>query len=393
MNVGQNIQTSIEKAIEHECQYFVLVIDDHNLQSDWVRHEIDQIKKFEKEKQKTVLIPLFLSETTWKAAAPLVGETRKVIRCFDLRDDTIRDAAHQFTGSLLGWLVADVDKPGPVKPIQTPDVRQPTSHVVATEFDGEALTLLPNPPSERNELAAVFNLARREANRLVRHGNLANIAPSLHEAVSDYVHAMPDRFEDLDAICLCLGGEILRLRYEAAKEELQQHFPDRKGQLDGFLLAHDMLARRLPNWQNFLAEEAELGENVDEATAEEVGRDADRIIEEWEKAPDVIDEAIPRVVRMYRQFRHSPGETAEQTTFALIRAIEDVVIAPLQFALDLVKDTGAATRPRLSKTLSVIFTAGVVGAIMHFAGLYPAVFGWVRQGLEFLKQFGLLTLG
>lgn len=277
--------------------------------------------------------------------------------------------------------------------LEPPKIRESASSIIVSKFDGSRLSVAAEPPSGRADLEEIFEILRREVSRLVERGNLGNISPNIHQSLVDYFNVISREFRETDAILLGVEGELLRRKFEGGQEEVHRYAPEKKAQVEGVLLAHDMLVRRLPNWQAFLAEESELGEDLDDDAAEEIEAHADQVVDDWAKSPEVIDKSVPRTIELYREIKRSPGEATRQSIFALVRSIEDVLIAPMKFALKLIEETSKKTLPHLSKTLSVILTAGVVGAIMKFADVFPAAFGWVKQGVEFLKQIGLLTIG
>lgn len=109
---GQNFKTAIDRALADGFVFCVLIVDDNAAKSPWVRYEIEKVLEREKDEGQELLIPVVLSEGAWKELAPLIGEHRNFIRCFDQQDDSITLAASRLTRSIFEWLIERETKRG-----------------------------------------------------------------------------------------------------------------------------------------------------------------------------------------------------------------------------------------------------------------------------------------
>ena len=372
------------------------------------RHSVRQLKEWLAD-ERVPSLEVKLAGKTWLRREDAVLLLRVFLRYWAYEPDTNSYVTYQnvdpefftnqiienlFSGDAAAMLLprrsrrSEISEREPEKPV----VRRPQSRVIVAGFNGHRLTLLPNPPPKNQDLETLFSTICREADRLLNESNLSNISPILNEAISDYISALSYSYEDLNIVALGIEGEIISKKYDATEEEIRQYSPETKGRIDGLILAHQIFMRNLTAWKDFLAEEEELAKNVSEENKEEIKDSASNIADEWEKSQNSVDKEIPRMIRFYRDMKATPGETSKTAVFALVRAIEDVIISPIQYVLNTFIETANEARARLSKSLSLIFTAGVVGSLFHLADIYPAIFGWIQKGIEFLRQIGLIII-
>lgn len=108
IKTGEDFKSAIDTALDEDCSFCVLIVDDNAAKSDWVGYEIDRILAREKEEGGVLLLPVVLSTTAWDEIAPRIGTHRNYILCYDQLEDGIRLTANRLTNAILAWLVENV---------------------------------------------------------------------------------------------------------------------------------------------------------------------------------------------------------------------------------------------------------------------------------------------
>lgn len=106
--IGENIRTSIVKGII-ECDFFLIIIDEYALKSDWVCEEINLALKKEKELGRTFFLPIVLDKEAWKSIDDPKIKTRKYLYCHDLNDSSIEAVSKELISEIFLWLCREFD--------------------------------------------------------------------------------------------------------------------------------------------------------------------------------------------------------------------------------------------------------------------------------------------
>jgi hypothetical protein len=102
--VGENITSSITKAIREECDFFIVVIDENAIKSSWVLEEINMALTREKELNRTFFLPIVIDKDSWDTIDNREIKLKKYLNCPDHTDASIESVSKQLVSELLTLL-------------------------------------------------------------------------------------------------------------------------------------------------------------------------------------------------------------------------------------------------------------------------------------------------
>jgi DeoR/GlpR family transcriptional regulator of sugar metabolism len=107
--MGSNLESRIREGISLECDFFILVIDQFALGSEWVAKEVAIAVEREKQLGRTFLLPIVLEPEAWEEVTLQGLRGRKYLACTDFSDETIAALARTLTSEILEWLTRLLD--------------------------------------------------------------------------------------------------------------------------------------------------------------------------------------------------------------------------------------------------------------------------------------------
>lgn len=101
MPTGVRFGTQIEAAIAGECDFLVVFVDQHAVESEWVRNEVAWALERENDLQRPFLLPMLLQDVG--DAIGRIGplQDRLYLTAYDHSDDGLRDAAQRLGDELF----------------------------------------------------------------------------------------------------------------------------------------------------------------------------------------------------------------------------------------------------------------------------------------------------
>jgi DeoR/GlpR family transcriptional regulator of sugar metabolism len=107
--VGDNIDFSIVKAIGTDCDFFIVVIDEYALRSEWVLKELNLAVKREEELKRIFLLPIVIDKFAWANISDARIRTKKYLYCPDFTDNTIEAISKELSSEIFAWLCKEFD--------------------------------------------------------------------------------------------------------------------------------------------------------------------------------------------------------------------------------------------------------------------------------------------
>jgi hypothetical protein len=159
-----------------------------------------------------------------------------------------------------------------------------------------------------------------------------------------------------DVVQLGLANIRSGLIHAACENEL---FDTTSALLRAYTVGVGMYVDQFPDWRRFVDNSATT--RLQEGDAQRVASVLDRLIDQTEKRPDIVDEEVPRTLRFLRTLIVEPSTAMKKTVFASVRTIENLVARifgyGIQFVDDTVRTTGDATYERGSKPVAMALLA------------------------------------
>ncbi len=106
--VGENISSSITKAIK-ECDFFIAIIDEYALKSDWVSEEIKLALQREDELRRNFFLPIVIDKSSWENIDNPIIKSKKFLYCHDFNDSNIEAISKDLISEIFSWLCREFD--------------------------------------------------------------------------------------------------------------------------------------------------------------------------------------------------------------------------------------------------------------------------------------------
>jgi len=107
--IGDNIDFSILKAINEECDFFIVIIDEYALKSEWVLKELNLAIKKEEELQRNFFLPIVLDKPSWANIEDNRVKMKKYLFCPDFADSSIESLSKELSSEIFAWLCKHFD--------------------------------------------------------------------------------------------------------------------------------------------------------------------------------------------------------------------------------------------------------------------------------------------
>jgi DeoR/GlpR family transcriptional regulator of sugar metabolism len=114
---GDIVQQQIRNAIESDCDFLVVFVDDHVVKSTWVARELEWARKEEEHLGRPFIIPVLVEDVNLDGLDWL--RERLYLRCHGYTEMDISKLANELSSTLFGWLSRDIERlrrpqePGP----------------------------------------------------------------------------------------------------------------------------------------------------------------------------------------------------------------------------------------------------------------------------------------
>lgn len=105
---GDDIAASLEHTIKVETDYVILFIDDHAVESAWVRKEIEWALEAERNSDRVILLPVALDEGAFYRLDDKSLAARKYLRLKDFQEASVRSLADAIATELFSLVCRDV---------------------------------------------------------------------------------------------------------------------------------------------------------------------------------------------------------------------------------------------------------------------------------------------
>jgi len=101
---GADVESELQSAVVNSCDYFIVFIDDHSVESEWVHKEIGWALARERELGRPFLLPVVVDQSALGRLATDEVARRKYLTLADFTDASIRALAQSITSEVLQWL-------------------------------------------------------------------------------------------------------------------------------------------------------------------------------------------------------------------------------------------------------------------------------------------------
>jgi len=114
---GDSVQQRIRNAIESDCDFLVVFLDDHVVKSSWVARELEWARDEEERLGRPFIIPVLVEDVDLGDLNWL--RERLYLRCHGYTEIDIGKLASELSSALFGWLSRDIERlrrpsdPGP----------------------------------------------------------------------------------------------------------------------------------------------------------------------------------------------------------------------------------------------------------------------------------------
>lgn len=107
--IGQDIEVSIQNAIQKEADFVIIFIGKEAIQSDWVKRELQWALEREKEIDRVFVLPILLDDV-WDQVEPTRFQKRLYLKCFDQSESEVRNLSDKLSSHIFKWLCRHLDE-------------------------------------------------------------------------------------------------------------------------------------------------------------------------------------------------------------------------------------------------------------------------------------------
>ena len=301
-------------------------------------------------------------------------EYTNLSKAIDLKQEQLEDA-HGDTGVILPeGLVHPKDWPDPVG--AEPRLPGATEPEDIAEGNGK-LRLVDLAPPHRDDLANIHEDLREDVVVLRGSGSLDNISRGFDTVFARFAKIVDREYDAMDQTRFGVQAGALRKRLEGQREEIGAIDAGKLGELDAILMAAELLAARLPEWQVFLAEtQGERG--AIEAEVEAVDDALEQASKVMEADPVHFDGSLSERLREYWDTKTT------EAYLAGVGLLNDAAFVVFRAVRDFTRDTGTETRKIAVKGLATALVSGLGSVLAKLAGIIPAELEWVLPWLKYI---------
>lgn len=172
--VGDDIESSLENAIDLESDYVLLFVDEYAVASKWVKKEIQWALSIEYSRGRQFLLPIVIDQTAW-SHLPDEIRRKRYIECYDFSSIGIDTAVRKLETALFAIVSRDLER-------LKSQIKNKSNGLLMSEmrYDLNELTLTMNINSGKYELLfrkIITNISDKPISQVVYHF-LANIYPN-----------------------------------------------------------------------------------------------------------------------------------------------------------------------------------------------------------------------
>lgn len=256
-----------------------------------------------------------------------------------------------------------------------PDQKNPQEIAIA---DGQ-LRLVDLAPPGRDDLESIHSDLREDVAGLRASGSLDNISKGLGAVFARFARIVDRDYDTLDQTRLGVQTGALRKRLDGEREEIGRIDPARLGELDAVLMAAELLAARLPEWQAFLAE-TRADRDAVAAETDAVDDALEQASEAMEADPTHFDASLPDRLREYWDTKTT------EAYLAGVAMLNDAAFVVFKAVKQFARDTGTESRKVAVKGVASALVAGLGSVLAKLAGIVPAELEWVLPWLKYVPR-------
>lgn len=215
----------------------------------------------------------------------------------------------------------------------------------------------PSPSSGYAQSAR--NLLIENGEKLLNQLRQSNCDPRLF----DTVNALQEKLTSCDDI-IQLG--IMNIGVDFAGKQFSDELPPIvTAMLQTQTSGIGLYVSQFPDWQKFTEAAAltELHENdiaqISEATV--------NIINELERSPHLVDQDVPKTIRMLQLLIDNPKKATKRAAFAVVRTIENLVAKVFGYGLNFIDETATKTSQKASNLASQAMIYGLLWIALQSA--------------------------
>lgn len=219
---------------------------------------------------------------------------------------------------------------------------------------------LASAPSPNSEYArSARNILIENGQQLLNQLRNSNCDPRLF----DTVNALQEKLNSCDDI-IQLG--IMNIGVDLAGKQFSDELPPIvTAMLQTQTSGISLYASQFPDWQKF-TEAAALTE-LHENDIAQISKAAIDIINDLEKSPDLVDQEVPKTIRMLQLLIADPKKATKRAAFAVVRTIENLVAKVFGYGLNFIGETATKTSQKASNLASQAVIYGLLWIALQSA--------------------------
>lgn len=171
---GDALEETIRNAIESDCDFLVVFLDDRVVTSDWIRRELQWARDEEKRLGRPFILPVLIDDVDLEGLDWL--RQRLFLRCHGFSETDIRQLAGELSSTLFAWLSRDLERlRRPMAPDNELAVLERADQLLRSTAQQVRAVVLPYRKSNPLPLSALYE-------KLIAGGGVPMVSPDdLHE--------------------------------------------------------------------------------------------------------------------------------------------------------------------------------------------------------------------
>ncbi len=255
--------------------------------------------------------------------------------------------------------------PGLKNTLKTP-TKQSSGDQVA--FINGAYSLLHSPAPARDILETLYVDLKDDIKTLNDSGSFDNISKAFETALNKYMALAHVPYDDLK-------GNQLQLIFDGERKAISEVAPEKIGYVDAILMAHGLLAARMPDWQEFLDETRDDVKTTEEHS-DTLHRELEKVKTDAADHPDIFDPELPETLDEYLLNDTPDGLLAARNI------VINILHATFSELKSLGKDGYKMARPALVAGIAAVLTGAVGAVALEIAAIFPQTAAWITSGYE-----------
>ena len=106
---GQDLTKVISDAISKQADYVVIFLSNESINSEWVKKELQIALEYEKEINRTFVLPILLDNTVWNQIEPQSFQSRRYLEIKDFSEQGVSAFSKKISDELFAWLSINLD--------------------------------------------------------------------------------------------------------------------------------------------------------------------------------------------------------------------------------------------------------------------------------------------